>query len=93
MPLPSYWLHRRYRDRRPTDRHLDRHSWGYRWRDGRRNVDIYGTVDANHDGIDEIVTSSGLIRWDGAQWRFPKVYSEEPCLAHKIYDPPPGRGI
>ena len=57
------------------------------------NVDIYGTVDANHDGIDEIVTSSGLIRWDGTQWRFPRVYSEEPCLAHKIYDPPPGRGI
>ena len=90
----SYWLHDDYRDRRPnTTGTWIVNSWGYPVAKMDGNVDIYGTVDANHDGIDEIVTSSGLIRWDGAQWRFPKVYNEEPCLAHKIYDPPPGRGI
>lgn len=65
-------------------------GWGHPVARSSGNVDIYGTIDANHDGIDEIVTSSGLIRWDGLQWRFPPVYSDEPCLAHKVMGPPQG---
>ncbi|HEY8063053.1 MAG TPA: hypothetical protein VID74_09655 [Gemmatimonadales bacterium] len=63
-------------------------SWGYPVGSVVGNVDIYGTVDDH--GVDAVVTSSGLIRWDGTQWRFPSVYSEEPCLYHKTMPLPPG---
>jgi hypothetical protein len=89
----SYWLHDDYRDHRPnTTGTWVVNGWGYPVAKIPGNVDIYGTVDVERDGIDEIVTSSGLIRWNGSEWRFPTVYSEEPCLAHKIFDPPKGRG-
>jgi hypothetical protein len=89
----SFWLHDDYRDHRPnTTGTWIVDGWGYPVARIAGNVDIYGTVDVEKDGIDEIVTSSGLIRWDGTQWRFPAVYSEEPCLAHKVFDPPKGRG-
>lgn len=54
------------------------------------NVDIYGTSDANGDGIEEIVTSSGLITWNDGAWRIPPVYPDEPCLLHRVMPPPPG---
>lgn len=54
------------------------------------NVDIYGTSDGNGDGIDEVITSNGLIRWDGQQWRMPEVYVEEPCMLRRVTSPPPG---
>ena len=89
----SFWLHDDYRDRRPnTTGTWIVNSWGYPIAKIASNVDVYGTVDADGDGIDEVVTSSGLIRWDGTQWQFPTVYTEEPCLAHRIFDPPAGRG-
>lgn len=63
-------------------------SWGFPVATVVGNIDIYGTVDDH--GVDAVVTSSGLIRWDGSQWRFPPVYSEEPCLYHKTMPLPPG---
>ncbi len=54
----------------------------------QRSADIYGTV--NIKGVDAIVTSSGLIQWNGSEWRFPTVYDEEPCLAHRVMTPPTG---
>jgi hypothetical protein len=65
-------------------------GWGITVARSGGNVDMYGTVDANQDGVDEILTSSGLIRWDGTQWKFPPVYNDEPCLAHKVMTPPKG---
>ena len=88
----SFWL----RDDYPYGRGLNTtgtwivNAWGYPVAMAPGNVDIYGTVDAEGDGIEEVVTSSGLIRWDGTQWRIPPVYSDEPCLARKIMTPPPG---
>lgn len=63
-------------------------AWGYPVAGVTGNIDIYGTVDDG--GHDAIVTSSGLIRWDGTRWQFPPVYSEEPCLFHQVMDPPAG---
>ena len=63
-------------------------SWGFPVGSVVGNIDIYGTV--NDHGIDAVVTSSGLIRWDGTQWRFPEVYSEEPCLYHQTMPLPTG---
>jgi len=63
-------------------------AWGYPVGSVVGNVDIYGTVDDG--GVDAVVTSSGLIRWDGTQWQFPPVYSEEPCLYHKTMPVPAG---
>ncbi len=61
-------------------------AWGVPVAEINSDIDIYGTVD-DHGG-DAIVTSSGLIRWDGTHWEFPPVYSEEPCLYHQVMDPP-----
>ena len=63
-------------------------AWGYPVASIPANIDIYGTVDDG--GIDAVLTSSGLIRWDGTQWRMPPVYSEEPCLYHRTMPLPPG---
>lgn len=63
-------------------------AWGYPVASMAANIDIYGTV--NDGGIDAVLTSSGLIRWDGTQWRMPPVYSEEPCLYHRTMPLPPG---
>ena len=88
----SFWL----RDDYPYGRGTNTtgtwivNAWGYPVAKAPGNVDIYGTVDADGDGVEEVVTSSGMIRWDGAQWRIPPVYSDEPCLARKIMSPPPG---
>jgi hypothetical protein len=65
-------------------------GWGIPVARATGNVDIYGTSDSDGDGIDEVVTSSGLIRWNGTQWVFPTVYSDEPCLARRVLPPPPG---
>lgn len=54
------------------------------------NVDIYGTVDGDGDGVDDVLTSNGLIRWDGQTWTLAPVYSEEPCLARRMATPPSG---
>ncbi len=88
----SFWM----RDDYPYGRGLNTtgtwivNAWGYPVARAPGNVDIYGTVDADGDGIEEVVTSSGMIRWDGNQWRIPPVYSDEPCLARKVMTPPPG---
>jgi hypothetical protein len=63
-------------------------SWGYPVASLPSNIDLYGTVDDG--GIDAVLTSSGLIRWDGTQWRMPRVYSEEPCLYHRTMPLPAG---
>jgi hypothetical protein len=63
-------------------------AWGYPVATIVGNIDLYGTVDDN--GIDAIVSSSGLIRWNGTRWQLPKVYSEEPCLYHKTMPLPAG---
>ena len=55
------------------------------------NVDIYGTSDPDGDGVDDIITSRGVIHFDGTTWRFPTIYPEEPCLLHRVMSPPPGR--
>jgi hypothetical protein len=54
-------------------------------------VDIYGVSDPDGDGIDDVITSRGVIHWDGSAWQFPVIYSEEPCLMHRVMSPPPGR--
>lgn len=87
----SAWLRDDYADGTPnTTGTWIVDGWGYTIARTGGNVDIYGTVDTDRDGIDEIVTSSGLIRWDGTQWKFPPVYSDEPCLAHRVMAPPRG---
>lgn len=88
----SFWL----RDDYPYGRGTNTtgtwivNAWGYPVARAPGNVDIYGTVDADGDGIEEVITSSGMIRWDGTRWRIPPVYSDEPCLARKIMAPPAG---
>lgn len=63
-------------------------SWGYPVASLIGNIDIYGTVDEG--GVDAIVTSSGLMRWNGEGWQLPTVYSEEPCLYHQTMPLPAG---
>jgi hypothetical protein len=80
------------RDDRPdapnTTRILVVDAWGYPVATAVGNIDLYGTVP---DGAtDAVLTSSGLIRWDGKQWQIPPVYSEEPCLYHRTMPLPPG---
>lgn len=65
-------------------------GWGIPVAKANGNVDIYGTSDSDGDGIDEVITSNGLIRWDGRQWRMPEVYVEEPCMLRRVTSPPPG---
>lgn len=63
-------------------------AWGHPVASATGNIDLYGTVS---DGrVDAVVTSSGLIRWDGTQWQIPQVYSEEPCLYHRTMPLPAG---
>lgn len=88
----SFWLHDDAPNGTPPNTTgtwlLD--GWGRvvgRW---PGNVDVYGTIDGDHDGIDEVLTSRGLIRWNGTAWDFPEIYSEEPCLARRSMTPPPG---
>jgi hypothetical protein len=84
----SFAMRDDYPDRPNTAQTWIVDAWGYPVATALGNVDIYGTVD---DGAtDAVVSSSGLIRWDGTQWQIPHVYSEEPCLFHKVMDPPPG---
>jgi hypothetical protein len=65
-------------------------GWGNPvWR-ANGNVDIYGTSDSDADGIDEVITSNGLIRWNGTAWSMPDVYVEEPCMLRRVTSPPPG---
>jgi len=81
-----------FRDDRPdlpnTTRTWIVDSWGFLVASAIGNVDIYGTVDDN--GVDAVVTSSGLIRWSGTEWQIPPVYSEEPCLYHRTMPVPAG---
>lgn len=65
-------------------------GWGMPVARAPGNVDIYGVTDSNGDNIDEVVTSSGLIRWNGIAWSFPTVYSDEPCMTRRVLPPPPG---
>lgn len=91
LAVYSAWLRDDYADGTPNTTGtwiID--GWGQPVARSPGNVDIYGTVDADHDGIDEVVTSSGLIRWDGNRWKFPPVYSDEPCLFRKVMPPPKG---
>lgn len=91
LAVYSAWLRDDYPDGTPNTTGtwiID--AWGQPIARSSGNVDIYGTVDANNDGIDEIITSSGMIRWDGSRWRFPPVYSDEPCLFHRVMEPPKG---
>ncbi len=65
-------------------------AWGYPVARSHGNVDIYGVSDSDGDGIDEVATSAGLIRWDGSAWRIPEVYRDEPCMLHRVTGAPPG---
>jgi hypothetical protein len=65
-------------------------GWGIPVARASGNVDIYGTSDSDGDGIDEVITSNGLIRWDGSKWVIPVVYVEEPCMLRRMTSPPPG---
>jgi hypothetical protein len=65
-------------------------GWGIPVAQANGNVDIYGTSDSDGDGIDEVITSNGLIRWDGQKWSVPEVYVEEPCMLRRVTAPPPG---
>lgn len=65
-------------------------AWGRPVARAPGNVDIYGTTDADGDGVEEVVTSSGLIRWSDGGWQIPSVYPDEPCLLHRVMPPPPG---
>lgn len=80
------------RDDRPdapnTTRTMVIDAWGFPVAATTGNIDLYGTV-ADGD-VDAALTSSGLIRWDGTQWRIPPVYSEEPCLYHRTMPIPAG---
>lgn len=65
-------------------------AWGYPVARRHGNVDIYGVTDSDGDGVDEVATSAGLIRWDGTEWLIPEVYRDEPCMLHRVTSPPPG---
>lgn len=65
-------------------------GWGNPVARANGNVDIYGTSDSDGDGIDEVITSNGLIRWDGQKWSVPEVYVEEPCMLRRVTSPPSG---
>jgi hypothetical protein len=87
----SFWLRDDYKDGTPNTTGtwlVD--GWGFPVARMAGNVDIYGTVDSNNDGIDEVVTSGGTIRWDGTRWLMPTIYSDEPCLARRVMTPPSG---
>ena len=87
----SYWLRDDYNDGTPNTTGtwlVD--GWVFPVAKMSGNVDIYGTVDSDGDGIDEVVTSAGTIRWNGSRWLMPTVYSDEPCLARKVMSPPTG---
>ncbi len=84
----SFAMHDDYPKRPNTARTWVVDAWGYPVAQLIGNIDVYGVI--NDGGIDAIVTSSGLIHWDGTKWRFPDSYSEEPCLFHQIMNPPPG---
>ncbi len=87
----SFWLRDDSRDGTPnTTGTWVVDAWGRPVARAEGNVDVYGTVDGDGDGVEDIVTSSGLIRWDGREWVFPTVYSDEPCLARRMGTPPPG---
>jgi hypothetical protein len=84
----SFAMHDDYGDAPNTARTWVVDAWGYPVAGVNAQLDIYGVV--NDGGSDAVVTSSGLIRWDGTQWRFPAVYSEEPCLFHETMPVPAG---
>ncbi|HEY3933793.1 MAG TPA: hypothetical protein VGL65_04180 [Gemmatimonadales bacterium] len=84
----SFAMRDDYPDRPGTARIWIVDAWGYPVATAVGSIDIYGTV--NDGATDAVVSSSGLIRWDGSQWQFPPVYSEEPCLFHQVMDPPAG---
>ncbi len=87
----TYWLRDDYQDGTPNTTGtwlVD--GWGFPVAKMSGNVDIYGTVDSDGDGIDEVLTSAGTIRWDGTRWLMPTVYSDEPCLFRRVMTPPPG---
>ncbi|MGH7583338.1 MAG: hypothetical protein ACREL5_08955 [Gemmatimonadales bacterium] len=84
----SFAMHDDYRDAPTTARTWVVDAWGFPVAGVNAQLDIYGVVDDG--GKDAIVTSSGLIRWDGITWRFPAVYSEEPCLYHETMPVPAG---
>jgi hypothetical protein len=88
----SAWLHDDLEDGTPNTAAtwlVD--GWGLVVGRATGHVDIYGTSDPDGDGIDDVITSRGVIHWDGTAWRFPAIYSEEPCLMHQVMAPPPGR--
>lgn len=81
----SVWMRDDHRDSTPnTTATWIVDAWGLPVAQARGNVDIYGTSDSDGDGIDEVVTSAGLIRWTGTDWNFPKVYSDEPCMLRQV---------
>lgn len=87
----SVWMHDDQRDGSPNSTAtwiVD--GWGTPVVRANGNVDIYGTSDSDGDGIDEVITSNGLIRWNGSAWTMPKVYVEEPCMLRRVTSPPPG---
>lgn len=59
-------------------------GWGFPIAVARGNLDLYGTVDVTHDGVDAIATAAGLIQFRNGAWQFPPTYSEEPCLARRM---------
>ncbi|HRP08225.1 MAG TPA: hypothetical protein PLL69_07015 [Gemmatimonadales bacterium] len=65
-------------------------AWGYPVMRAEGNFDIYGVSDSDGDGVDEVITSNGLIRWNGTEWLAPPVYQEEPCMLKRVTSPPPG---
>jgi hypothetical protein len=40
---------------------------------------VYGIADVDGDGIDEIVTDAGIIRWDGHSWKLPPQRESASC--------------
>jgi hypothetical protein len=87
----SVWLRDDSRDGTPnTTATWIIDAWGRLIARAPGNVDIYGASDGDGDGIDELITSSGLIRWAGEAFAFPTVYPDEPCLAKRVMTPPKG---
>jgi hypothetical protein len=81
----SFWMHDDRSD--PADNTTGTwivDGWGLPVAEAVGNLDIYGTVDRNRDGVDEIVTAAGLIEFRDGAWQFPPSYSEEPCLARRM---------